>query len=283
MGGPNSIIGNNPIQGSGYNPRQEGAAKAPNLKDFVLTIDDFRQFASGKYNAGINPGNRVGAHHAWERLESKDIDPSEAASIRLAFAFALEDAGVSGDKMAAACKRLGLEADFSFSNDDSTVYTSLSRKEVRDIIDQSLGKHVGNGRAEQPKAEVPRNFEIIDDDDNQIIDNIDNKVKFNRDDDYVKDDDKIELIEKHYDFEENDSSEKGDVKIKNKDLELNEEQRKYIANLNFNTLVEALLLRYGENFNFTRKPRKSSFSSLSEGPLYSVSHLESCSSQSSTR
>ena len=82
---------------------------------------------------------------------------------------------------------------------------------------------------------------------------IDNKVKFNRDDDYVKDDDKIELIEKHYDFEENDSSEKGDVKIKNKDLELNEEQRKYVAKLNFNTLVEALLLRYGENFNFTRE------------------------------
>ena len=88
--------------------------------DFVLTIDDFRQFASGKYNAGANPG-RIGAHHAWERLESKDIDSSEAASIRLAFAFALEDAGVSGAKMAAACKRLGLEADFSFSNDDATV------------------------------------------------------------------------------------------------------------------------------------------------------------------
>ena len=131
-----------------YQCHAEGAVTlrmAVTFPDFVLTIDDFRQFASGKYNAGANPG-RIGAHHAWERLESKDIDPSEAASIRLAFAFALEDAGVSGATMAAACKRLGLEADFSFSNDDATVYTSLSREDVRDIIDQSLGKDAGKAQ-----------------------------------------------------------------------------------------------------------------------------------------
>ena len=156
MSGPNSIGLNNPINGSGYDLRQGSAAQAPNLKEFVLTIDDFRQFASGKYNAGAAPGEGIGAHRAWERLESADIDPSEASAIRLAFAFALEDAGVSGAKMAAACKRLGLEADFSFSETDAKVYTALSREEVRDIMEQSLGGRAGLGRVEPPKVEPPK-------------------------------------------------------------------------------------------------------------------------------
>lgn len=156
MGGPNSIKSNNPINGRGYDLRQGGAAQAPNLKEFVLTIDDFRQFASGKYNAGAAPGERIGAHRAWERLESADIDPSEASAIRLAFAFALEDAGVSGAKMAAACKRLGLEADFSFSENDAKIYTALSSEEVRDIMEQSLGGRAGLGRVEPPKVEPPK-------------------------------------------------------------------------------------------------------------------------------
>lgn len=152
---PISINSNNPIQGSGFNPRQEGA-QAPDLKQFALTIDDFRQFASGKYNAGANPGERAGVHRTWERLESAKIDPTEAASIRLAFAFALEDAGVSGAKMAAACKRLGLEADFSFSKEEATVYTALSREEVSDIIAQSLG---GQPKVDQKKAEEPNFYQ----------------------------------------------------------------------------------------------------------------------------
>ena len=146
MGGPNSINSlNNPVNGSGYNPRRGGEAQAPNLKDFVLTIDDFRQFADGKHNVGGIRGEQIGAHRAWERLESVDIDPSEAASIRLAFAFALENAGVSGARMSSVCKRLGLKADFSFSENDAKVYTALSRAEVRDIIEQSLGGRSGEG------------------------------------------------------------------------------------------------------------------------------------------
>ena len=89
-----SINLNNPVHGGGYNPGQAGAAQAPNLKALTLTIDDFRQFAAGKYNAGAAPGGRIGPHRAWARLESRDINPSEASAIRLAFAFALEDAGV---------------------------------------------------------------------------------------------------------------------------------------------------------------------------------------------
>jgi hypothetical protein len=162
MGGPNAINSNSHINAGGYNPVQGGAAQAPNLKDFTLTIDDFRQFASGKYNAGAVPGGRAGVHRTWERLERANIDPSEASAIRLAFAFALEDAGVSGAKMAAACKRLGLEADFSFSGNDAKVYTALTREEVRDVIEQCLGGRAGRGRVEQPKVEVPREFKNAD-------------------------------------------------------------------------------------------------------------------------
>ena len=78
MPGPNSVNLNRPVQAGGYNPNQPGTAQAPNLKDFALTIDDFRQFASGKYNAGAAPGTRAGVQRTWERLESPKIRPSEA-------------------------------------------------------------------------------------------------------------------------------------------------------------------------------------------------------------
>ena len=228
MGGPNSIGNlNNPVNGSGYNPRQGGAAKAPNLKEFVLTIDDFRQFASGKYNAGVIRGDQIGAHRAWERLESVDIDPSEAASIRLAFAFALENAGVSGAKMAAVCKRLGLEADFSFSESDAKVYTALTREEVRDVIEQSLGDRSEKGRKivkkePEPFIEKDEIINIIDDDDNNIINN--DKI-INDDDDIINsksindvDDDEIGLDD--------------------------QKDGKYVAQHNFDKLVDLLYSDY---------------------------------------
>lgn len=235
MGGPNSINLNNHVNGSGYNPRQGGAPKAPNLKELVLTIDDFRQFASGKYNAGAVPGERMGASHAWERLESEDIDPSEASAIRLAFAFALESAGVSGAKMAAACKRLGLEADFSFSEKDAKVYTALSREEVRDIMEQSLGGRVGQGKG---KPLISINDNRIIDKNNRIIDDDEIIIPKNRihDEDKIieKDDNKyIELIEK------DDITDTNRIEIKGKGVELGPKDPKAIAKRNFDTLVEA--------------------------------------------
>lgn len=251
MGGPNSINSNNSIRGGGFIPRQ---APAPDLKKFALTIDDFRQFASGKYNAGAAPGGRAtGVHRTWERLESEDLDPSEAASIRLAFAFALEGAGVSGDKMAAACKRLGLEADFSFPEDGAKVYTSLSREEVRDIIAQSLdGKP---GRTEPPKA---KKTNIIEIDDSLSI---------------REGDDKIELIEKEPEDElniiddirdeplfksrgeprrpSNVPPKKPDIfagledwEIEEKKRELEQAQFKLAAKTNFETIVSAMSWHY---------------------------------------
>ena len=231
MGGPNSINLSNPIHGSGFNPRQEGAAQKPNLKELVLTIDDFRQFASGKYNAGAASGERIGAHRAWERLESKDIDPSEAAAIRLAFAFALEDAGVSGAKMAAACKRLGLEADFSFSESDATVYTSLSPKEVGDIIQQSLGERAGQGQVEPPKGKKP---DFIINEDDIIVD----RPSVIDEDSFIVD--RPSVIKQD------------DVKVDVKGSSLNEAQRKRVAKHNYDTIVELMMANYGENLGFTR-------------------------------
>ena len=244
MGGPNSINLSNPIHGSGFNPRQEGAAQAPNLKELVLTIDDFRQFASGKYNAGAASGERIGAHRAWERLESKDIDPSEAAAIRLAFAFALEDAGVSGAKMAAACKRLGLEADFSFSESDTTVYTSLSPKEVGDIIQQSLGEPAGQGRVEPPKGKKP-DFIINEDDIINDKHNIINEDNIINDKHNIIDEDDV-IIDRPSVIK------KDDVKIDVKDSSLNEAQRKRVAKQNYDTIVELMMAHYGEIHGFTR-------------------------------
>ena len=83
------------------------------MKEFALTIDDFRKFASGAYNAGgANPNER--ARFAWARMESAKADPSEAAALRLSFAFAPADfagayelgsAGVAGQ---AAVRGIGI-------------------------------------------------------------------------------------------------------------------------------------------------------------------------------
>ena len=250
MGGPNSITSNNPIKGSGINLRQQGA-QAPNLKPFALTIDDFRQFAAGQYKAGAAPGERAGVHHTWKRLESADYDPSEAAAVRLAFAFALEDAGVSGDKMAAACKRLGLEADFSFSENDAKVYTSLSREEVRDIIAQSLGGK--SGRVEQPKAKASNLLEI---DDSLSIRSNDDKIELiekEPEDErcIINEIDEEPLFKSHDKPRQSSNIPKEDPfaglegwEIEEKKRELEQNQFKITAKTNFETITSAMAQQY---------------------------------------
>jgi hypothetical protein len=146
-------INNNPVPNAvpvNPMPQPGGARPAVRLADYTLTIDDFRNFASGKVNAGgADEAKALGNQHRWQSLENPRPDRSEAAAIRLSFAFALEDAGVSGAKLDAALQRLGLNADFSFAGGNLSVQP-LSRDEIREIIEQSLGKR------EEPKAEAPR-------------------------------------------------------------------------------------------------------------------------------
>ena len=146
-------INNNPVHNAGpVNPMPQpgGARPAVKLADFALTIDDFRNFASGKLNAGgAEPGKAIENRHRWQSLENPKPNRSEAAAIRLSFAFALEDAGVSGAKLDAALRRLGLNSDFSFAAGNLSVQP-LSRQEIKDIIEQSIGKR------KEPRAEAPR-------------------------------------------------------------------------------------------------------------------------------
>lgn len=146
-------INNNPVRNAvpvNPMPQPGGARPAARLADYTLTIDDFRNFASGKFNAGgADAAKAIGNQPRWQSLENPKPDKSEAAAIRLSFAFALEDAGVSGAKLAAALRRLGLNADFSFAGGNLSVQP-LSREEVKDIIEQSLGKR------KEPQAGAPR-------------------------------------------------------------------------------------------------------------------------------
>lgn len=150
---PPPVNNNHPVRNTvPVNPMpQPGGARPPaRLADYALTIDDFCNFASGKFNAGgAEPGKALENRHRWQSLENPKPNLSEAAAIRLSFAFALEDAGVSGAKLDAALRRLGLNADFSFAGGDLSVQP-LSREEVRDIIEQSLGKR------KEPQAGAPR-------------------------------------------------------------------------------------------------------------------------------
>jgi hypothetical protein len=150
---PPQVNNNNPVRNAApVNPMpQPGGARPPaRLADYALTIDDFRNFASGKINAGgAEPGQALDNRHRWQSLENPKPNLSEAAAIRLSFAFALEDAGVSGAKLDAALRRLGLNADFSFAGGNLSVQP-LSREEVKAIIEQSLGKR------KEPQAGAPR-------------------------------------------------------------------------------------------------------------------------------
>ncbi len=150
---PPPVNNNNPVRNAApvnAMPQPGGARPPARLADYVLTIDDFRNFASGKFNAGgAEPGKALENRHRWQSLENPKPNLSEAAAIRLSFAFALEDAGVSGAKLDAALRRLGLNADFSFAGGNLSVQP-LSREEVKAIIEQSLGKR------KEPQAGAPR-------------------------------------------------------------------------------------------------------------------------------
>lgn len=150
---PPPVNNNNPVRNAApvnAMPQPGGTRPPARLADYALTIDDFRNFASGKFNAGgAEPGKALDNRHRWQSLENPKPNLSEAAAIRLSFAFALEDAGVSGAKLDAALRRLGLNADFSFAGGNLSVQP-LSREEVKDIIEQSLGKR------KEPQAGAPR-------------------------------------------------------------------------------------------------------------------------------
>lgn len=76
------------------------------------------------------------------------VGAAESFAIRMAFAEALEKAGVSDAKMDAVRQRLGLKPDSSFGSGHAI--TPLTRQEVREIIDANIGE-INDGRADGKK------------------------------------------------------------------------------------------------------------------------------------
>ncbi|MBO7655569.1 MAG: hypothetical protein J6U40_11680 [Kiritimatiellae bacterium] len=153
---------NDPIQrGTGYLPYtytvphgEGGAKQLLELDKLRFSLDDFQKLSSGKYNAGYLTLTSKGkldianSHKTLTFLNNTKLDSTDAFAIRKAFAEALQNAGVSEEKMDAIRKRLGLGDGLSFRN--FTSVQPLTRQEVREIIDENLGEinaaRVRNGK-----------------------------------------------------------------------------------------------------------------------------------------
>ena len=116
--------------------------KTFDLNSLHFTIDDFQEMSKGKYNAGelmLTKSGKldiVNNHKTWTILNHKDVDGEDSYAIRVAFANALERAGVSTDNMKVIRESLGLGADNSIKG--SGAFLPLKRQEVRLIIDKFI-------------------------------------------------------------------------------------------------------------------------------------------------
>ena len=142
---------NDPIRnGYGYRPYTSPVAKADDpakmldLNGLSFSVEDFQKLASGKYNAGHIILDKKGKldiannHRILTGLNRVRTNAADALAVRIAFADALEAAGVSEERMEAVRERLGLGADSSFKAGVSL--TPLTRQEVREIIDANIGE-----------------------------------------------------------------------------------------------------------------------------------------------
>ena len=106
--------------------------KTFDLNSLHFTIDDFQEMSKGKYNAGelmLTKSGKldiVNNHKTWTILNHKDVDGEDSYAIRVAFANALERAGVSTDNMKVIRESLGLGADNSIKG--SGAFLPLKRQ-----------------------------------------------------------------------------------------------------------------------------------------------------------
>ena len=107
-----------------------------------LSIDDFQEVSKGKYNAGNLVLNAKGKldiannHRHFTSLNGKSTLAADSFAIRVAFAEALENAGVSDERMTEIRESLGLDVDSSIKN--SKAFKPLTRQAVREIIDANI-------------------------------------------------------------------------------------------------------------------------------------------------
>lgn len=146
---PQPSIFDDPIRhGYDYNPYSDpfGKEDAPevtfDLNSLDLTIDDFQEVSKGKYNAGNLVLTEKGKldiannHRHFTILNGKEHKAGDTIAIRIAFVKALENAGVTEDRMVAIRERLGLGKKSLLMNNNA--FTPLTRQEVRKIIDQNI-------------------------------------------------------------------------------------------------------------------------------------------------
>lgn len=119
------------------------------LNSLRFSIEDFQKLSTGKYNAGnlvlTDKGKLdIANHHRhFTVLNSVKSRAADSLAIRAAFADALENAGVSEERMAVVRRRLGLGVDSSVKGAVSIL--PLSRQEVREIIDANIDE-INGGR-----------------------------------------------------------------------------------------------------------------------------------------
>lgn len=140
------IPGNVYIPYSSNSPvtREVAAEKTLDLSGLRFSIDDFQKLTKGTYNAGdlcLTGSGKLDIannHKTWTIFNGKQIDAGESFSIRVAFANALAEAGVSENNMKAIRLKLGLAEDNALVN--TKALTPLTRQQVRKIIDKNINE-----------------------------------------------------------------------------------------------------------------------------------------------
>ena len=127
---------NNPVVG------EKDLEKTLDLAGLRFSLDDFQKLSKGTYNAGelrlTSDGKLdiVNNHKTWTVFNNKSVDAADSFAIRVAFAKAMEAAGVDEKAMHGVRKALGLGDDDSMRGGKALM--PLTRQEVRELIDSNI-------------------------------------------------------------------------------------------------------------------------------------------------
>ena len=128
---------------------------AINLSNVNISLRQFQEISSGKYNAGEvkltseTEIDKVNNHVTMKFLNSTKISHMEVVAIKNAFVKALKSGGVNGDELNRIRQELGLSP---MKPVDKTLHERsikpLSRQQIREILDRNanaINEQLGNG------------------------------------------------------------------------------------------------------------------------------------------
>lgn len=122
--------------------REQDLEKTLDLSKLRFSLGDFQKLSKGTYNAGdlcLTSSGRldiVNNHKTWTVFNNKSVDAADSFAIRVAFAKAMEAAGVDEKAMHGVRKALGLRDDDSMST--GRALEPLTRQQVRELIDSNI-------------------------------------------------------------------------------------------------------------------------------------------------